>query len=64
MFIAAFVAGLAVQVGFRGAGKRSVESIFAHGLSAVPGMDLYARQVEALPPTAPEHATIKAKPTG
>ncbi len=38
-------------------------SIFAHGLSAVPGMDLYARQVQTLPPTAPEHATIKAKPT-
>jgi NhaP-type Na+/H+ or K+/H+ antiporter len=29
-------------------------SIFAHGLSALPGMDIYARKVSALPPTAAE----------
>jgi hypothetical protein len=29
-------------------------SIFAHGLSAVPGMNLYARKVEALGADAPE----------
>jgi len=29
-------------------------SIFAHGLSAQPGIGLYARRVEALPPGAPE----------
>ncbi len=29
-------------------------SIFAHGLSAVPGMELYARKIEKLPPSAPE----------
>lgn len=30
-------------------------SIFAHGLSALPGMNLYARHVAALPANAPEH---------
>ena len=30
-------------------------SIFAHGLSAMPGIGLYARQIEALPGNAPEH---------
>jgi NhaP-type Na+/H+ or K+/H+ antiporter len=29
-------------------------SIFAHGLSALPGMDLYARKIRALPPGAAE----------
>ncbi len=29
-------------------------SIFAHGMSATPGMAAYARRVEALPPEAPE----------
>jgi sodium/hydrogen antiporter len=29
-------------------------SIFAHGLSAAPGMELYARKLAALPPNAPE----------
>ena len=29
-------------------------SIFAHGLSALPGMDLFARTLRALPPAAPE----------
>ena len=29
-------------------------SIFAHGLSALPGMDIYARKISALPPAAPE----------
>jgi len=29
-------------------------SIFAHGLSATPGMELYARKVEKLDPNAPE----------
>jgi hypothetical protein len=30
-------------------------SIFAHGLSAAPGMKLYARKIAALEPSAPEH---------
>jgi NhaP-type Na+/H+ or K+/H+ antiporter len=29
-------------------------SIFAHGLSALPGMGIYARKISALPPTAAE----------
>ena len=31
-------------------------SIFAHGLSAVPGMELYARRIGTLSPDAPERA--------
>ena len=31
-------------------------SIFAHGLSAVPGMELYARKFGTLSPDAPERA--------
>ena len=34
-------------------------SIFAHGLSAVPGIALYARGVAALDPGAPEHQAIE-----
>ncbi len=30
-------------------------SIFAHGLSAMPGIALYARKIESLPADAPEH---------
>jgi len=30
-------------------------SIFAHGLSAAPGMELYARKIAQLEPGAPEH---------
>jgi NhaP-type Na+/H+ or K+/H+ antiporter len=30
-------------------------SIFAHGLSAMPGIDLYASRIAALPASAPEH---------
>lgn len=30
-------------------------SIFAHGLSALPGMELNARQLKLLPPGAPEN---------
>ena len=30
-------------------------SIFAHGLSAMPGIDFYASRVAALPGSAPEH---------
>jgi sodium/hydrogen antiporter len=37
-------------------------SIFAHGLSAVPGMGRYARAVAALPAGAPEHAGEKEVP--
>jgi anthranilate phosphoribosyltransferase len=29
-------------------------SIFAHGLSAMPGISQYARRIGALPPDAPE----------
>jgi sodium/hydrogen antiporter len=31
-------------------------SIFAHGLSAMPGISLYAKRVAGLPPSAPENA--------
>lgn len=34
-------------------------SIFLHGLSALPGIGLYARRVAALPPDAPEHVSAK-----
>jgi NhaP-type Na+/H+ or K+/H+ antiporter len=30
-------------------------SMFAHGLSAMPGIALYARRIESLPDDAPEH---------
>ena len=33
-------------------------SIFAHGLSAMPGMELYARRLQALPPDAPENEAL------
>jgi len=33
-------------------------SIFAHGLSAMPGINLYAAKIAALPPAAPEHQDI------
>lgn len=33
-------------------------SIFAHGLSAMPGINLYAAKIAALPPAAPEHQEI------
>jgi hypothetical protein len=35
-------------------------SIFAHGLTALPGIGLYAKAVDALPPKAPEHQAIVA----
>ena len=35
-------------------------SIFAHGLSALPGMELYARRLQSLPPSAPEHTDSTA----
>jgi NhaP-type Na+/H+ or K+/H+ antiporter len=35
-------------------------SIFAHGLSAAPGIALYARRVAALDAGAPEHAGVEA----
>jgi sodium/hydrogen antiporter len=31
-------------------------SIFAHGITAMPGISLYAKRIAALPPDAPEHA--------
>ncbi len=34
-------------------------SIFAHGLSAVPGIAIYARKIAALPAGAPEHQGFK-----
>ena len=41
-------------------------SIFAHGLSAMPGMEIYARKMRLLPPDAPEfegqNSTIAAQP--
>jgi NhaP-type Na+/H+ or K+/H+ antiporter len=35
-------------------------SIFAHGLSAMPGIGLYARKIASLPPNAPEHQKLAA----
>jgi len=35
-------------------------SIFAHGLTAVPGIDLYARRVALLGAAAPEHRGLSA----
>jgi NhaP-type Na+/H+ or K+/H+ antiporter len=37
-----------------------VLSIFAHGLTAVPGMELYARRVRLLDGAAPEHRELRA----
>jgi hypothetical protein len=37
-----------------------VLSIFAHGLTAVPGIDFYARRVALLGATAPEHRELRA----
>ncbi len=39
-------------------------SIFAHGLSASPGIALYARRVQALPPGAPEREADDPAGTG
>ncbi len=39
-------------------------SIFAHGLSAIPGMELYARSIAALEASAPEHEEGQAELTG
>jgi sodium/hydrogen antiporter len=39
-------------------------SIFAHGLSALPGIALYARRVAALGPGAPEHQAIEEQIPG
>jgi NhaP-type Na+/H+ or K+/H+ antiporter len=38
-------------------------SIVAHGISAMPGIDRYARRVSRLPPDAPEHAATEAPAT-
>src|SRR5208337_2069019 len=35
-------------------------SIFAHGFSAMPGINLYARKIAALGPNAPEHQEMEA----
>jgi NhaP-type Na+/H+ or K+/H+ antiporter len=37
-----------------------VLSIFAHGLTAVPGIDLYARRLALLDAAAPEHRELRA----
>jgi NhaP-type Na+/H+ or K+/H+ antiporter len=37
-------------------------SIFAHGLSALPGMEIYARKIATLPPGAPELEVAKNAP--
>lgn len=39
-------------------------SIFAHGLSALPGIELYARTIAALPPGAPEHEGAAKESSG
>ena len=36
-------------------------SIFAHGLSALPGINLYTKRVQALPPDAPELKESKVR---
>jgi NhaP-type Na+/H+ or K+/H+ antiporter len=36
-------------------------SIFAHGLSALPGINFYARKIELLPANAPEHQNLEKK---
>jgi NhaP-type Na+/H+ or K+/H+ antiporter len=36
-------------------------SIFAHGLSALPGLNFYAQRVKLLPADAPEHQGLEAK---
>jgi NhaP-type Na+/H+ or K+/H+ antiporter len=38
-------------------------SIFAHGLSAMPGIELYARRIGGLPTGAPEHDDAESKIT-
>ncbi|HUV92557.1 MAG TPA: cation:proton antiporter [Anaerolineales bacterium] len=38
-------------------------SIFAHGVSASPGIKLYARQIEGLPDDAPEYREVVELPT-
>ncbi len=38
-------------------------SIFAHGISASPGIKLYARQIEGLPDDAPEYHEVVELPT-
>lgn len=35
-------------------------SIFAHGLSAMPGINLYARKIAGLSETAPEHESVQS----
>lgn len=35
-------------------------SIFVHGLSAMSGIDLYARKIASLPPTAPEYQGVQS----
>jgi NhaP-type Na+/H+ or K+/H+ antiporter len=37
-------------------------SIFAHGVSALPGIELYARRIATLPPDAPELAGVEMTP--
>ena len=39
-------------------------SIFTHGLSAMPGINLYAAKVETLQSGAPEHQGAELKPAG
>jgi NhaP-type Na+/H+ or K+/H+ antiporter len=36
-------------------------SIFAHGLSALPGINYYTTKIKSLPPTAPEHLNVEEK---
>jgi hypothetical protein len=43
-------------------------SIFAHGLTAQPGINLYAKRIAALDETSPEHQALEMSreppPTG
>jgi sodium/hydrogen antiporter len=63
--LASIVLGLVyIEHGMHGEGVSTIRlavmatvfiSIFAHGLSAAPGMELYARNIAELEPRAPEH---------
>jgi hypothetical protein len=39
-------------------------SIFAHGLSALPGINLYARKIASLDHSAPEYQSTEEKAIG
>lgn len=60
-FLIVFIA-LALHIA-EGAGTVLL-SVFAHGLSALPGIDFDARRIATLDPHAPENEAIDAKSAG